>query len=171
MAPRSSDSNNRFIWNCMLTRTRRAVFNHLWVAACTLPRLFLMEKKTLARTQECVKVLELLPFTDGTTGDWAVRGRADTVSQQGPEAIVRALPNVAAALDTQVTFMGPATDLAATRQDPQRRARIERIFAVDWAKVAIWLRALKTINPMYHDIDIDPGLASDEWASVVKCPL
>lgn len=57
----------------MLTGTRRAVFNHLWVAACTLPRLFLTEEKLLARTQECVKALKLLPFTDGTTGDWAVR--------------------------------------------------------------------------------------------------
>jgi len=116
-----------------------------------------MEEKLLARTRACVTVLKLLPFTDGVTGDWAVRGHAVTVPHSGPEAMVRTLPNVAAALDTQVVFMGASSDLEAARRDPQRRARIERIFAVDWAKVARWLSALKAINPLYHDIEIDPA--------------
>jgi len=144
-------------------------------AGCSLPSLTLLEEKLLARTRACVTVIKLLPYADGTTGDWAIRGHAVTVPHQGPEALVRALPNIAAALDVQVIFMGPATDLSRARNDPSRRARIERIFSVDWARVATWLVALKAINPLYHDIEINEaaaGLLADlvgHLLSAIQC--
>lgn len=56
-------------------------------------------------------------------------------------------------------FMGPATELSRARADPSRRARIERIFTVDWARVSTWLVAVKAINLLYHDIEVNDAAA------------
>ena len=62
--------------------------------------------------------------------------------------------SLSALTGTKVLFVGYSKAWNSIKADTRCRAKVEKIFAADWAALVKWLHVLKAINPLYKDVEI-----------------
>ena len=119
-----------------------------------LPGLTPLEERMIAPVRPCLVTVKLTPLGGGAGGGWGIKGHAICLPHEGPEVAVRQLPSLLPLKETKAVFVGARTKWDKIAQDPECRAKIERIFTVRWDCLLKWLTVLKHINPLYKDFEL-----------------
>ena len=121
---------------------------------CDLPKPTWCEHQMLALVRTTMNVVKLVAAGGADSTRFAIRGHSISIPHEGPQKVAKCFPNVDALLGTKIIFVGWDTTWDDIKTDPTKRAKVEKIFTVNWAALVKWLRVLKVVNPLYAHIEI-----------------
>jgi len=122
-----------------------------WALRLGLPKLNLIEKYLISRVRLYVHTVKL-KAGDGVAPQQALVGHVAAFQHDGPQVMGTVFPNYHDITDhINVKFVGDNSAIDVCMPKLLR----SKVFRVNLDSVYHWLRTLKAVHPLYHDITID----------------